>query len=61
MKAIVDANLCIGCCLCSEICPDVFSMDGDLAIVMKDPVPAQFEAACQDAKDQCPVSAITLV
>ena len=61
MKAIVDANLCIGCRLCSEICPDVYSMDGDLAVVMKDPVPAQSEAACQDAKDQCPVNAITLV
>ena len=61
MKAIVDDKLCIGCCLCSEICPDVFSMSGDLAIVLKDPIPAPFEAACQDAKEQCPASAISIV
>jgi ferredoxin len=61
MKAIVDANLCIGCCLCTEICPDVFTMSGDLAIVTKDPVPSDVEAACQDARDQCPVNAITTI
>ena len=61
MKAVVDPNLCIGCFLCSEICPDVFSMSGDLATVIKDPIPPQFEAACQDAKDQCPVTAISIV
>ncbi len=60
MKAIVDENLCIGCCLCSEICPDVFSMSGDVAIVTKDPVPPPLEDACRDAKDQCPVNAITV-
>ena len=61
MKAIVDANLCVGCCLCSEICPDVFSMSGDVAVVILDPITGPLAAACQDAKDQCPVNAITLV
>lgn len=61
MRALVDADLCIGCCLCREICPDVFSMSGNVAIVVKDPLPAPFEVACQDAKDQCPVDAISMV
>ena len=61
MKAIVDESLCIGCGLCSEICPDVFSMSGDVAIVLHEPIHAGFESACQDAKEQCPVNAITLV
>ena len=61
MKAIVDESLCIGCCHCSEICPDVFSMSGDMAIVIKDPVPERFGAACKDAEDQCPVCAIKVV
>ena len=29
MKAYVDKDTCIGCELCTQICPDVFSMDDD--------------------------------
>ena len=32
MKAIVDPNLCIGCTQCAGLCPEVFSMDGTLAV-----------------------------
>ena len=60
MKAVVDADLCVGCALCTELCPDVFAMSGDIAVVIKDPVPADAETACQDAKDQCPVNAIAM-
>ena len=29
MKAVVDKNLCIGCGLCANICPECISMDDD--------------------------------
>lgn len=60
MKASVDANLCVGCGLCVEICPDVFKMDGALAVVLDSPRTPQAEADCREAKDQCPVCAISV-
>jgi ferredoxin len=60
MKATVDPELCIGCGLCPEICPEVFEMPDDKAQVKVDPVPPEAEAACRDAADQCPSSAIKI-
>ena len=41
MKAIVDPNLCIGCTQCAGLCPEVFSMDGTLAVAIPDDVPRE--------------------
>ena len=62
MKAIVDAEACIGCAACEGICPAVFEMsDEDLAVVKVDVVPAEAEADCKEAAEQCPVEAISIV
>lgn len=58
MKAIVDADLCTGCTLCEQVCPEVFRMEGDKAVAYVNPVPPEAEAACSDAAGQCPVNAI---
>ena len=60
MHALVDATLCVGCGLCPDICPEVFEMDGDIAVVKADPVPAEVEADCQEAASSCPVGAIAI-
>ncbi len=60
MRAVVDQDLCTGCELCTEICPGVFKMDGDLAVAYVDPVPAALETNCREAADSCPVAAIGL-
>lgn len=60
MKAFVDEGTCTGCGLCTDICPAVFEMKGDLAEVKVDPVPSGEEDACQDAADSCPVNAISI-
>ena len=31
MKAKVDPDLCTGCALCEDVCPEVFEMVGELA------------------------------
>jgi ferredoxin len=59
MKAVIDAEACVGCGLCAETCPAVFEMVDDVAKVTAEPVPADAEASCQEAVDACPVEAIT--
>lgn len=49
---------CTACGLCVDTCPDVFDMGDELAEVIADPVPPQFEASAQQAADECPVEAI---
>jgi ferredoxin len=60
MKASVDKELCIGCGLCVEVCPEVFKMEDNLAVPIVDLVPKKVEESCKDASDQCPVAAIIL-
>lgn len=60
MRAIVDTDACTGCGLCTDICPDVFELEGDVAVVRADPVPAGMEDSAQEAADSCPVDAIRI-
>ncbi|MDD5457361.1 MAG: ferredoxin [Candidatus Margulisbacteria bacterium] len=60
MKAVIDNELCIGCVLCTQTCPEVFEMNGEKAIVHATPVPEGLEDLCQQAADECPVTAITI-
>lgn len=60
MKTRVDEDTCIGCGLCEEVCPEVFEMEGDKAVVKVEVVPDGTADACRNAADQCPVTAITV-
>jgi ferredoxin len=59
MKAKVDKEICIGCELCVQTCPEVFVMDPDGKARAR-AVSAEHEASCKDAADQCPVTAILI-
>lgn len=60
-KATVNKDLCIGCGLCTGVCPEVFAMGDDgKSEVIADPVPEEVEASAEDAAAQCPVQAITV-
>ncbi len=58
MKAVVDADLCIGCELCTGIVPDVFSMDGSVAVAVETEVDAALVSDVEEAIGDCPVEAI---
>ncbi len=56
MKAVVDPDLCTGCELCADACPQVFHMEGDVAV--GGDVKAEDEDAARLAAEDCPSSAI---
>lgn len=61
MKGYVDKEACIGCGLCSDICPEVFRMDDDGKAVAADTeIPDDIIGSAEDARQQCPTEAITI-
>lgn len=60
MTAEVDQEECIGCESCPEFCPEVFKMEGGLAIAYTDPVPPEFEQAAKEAAEGCPAHCIII-
>ncbi len=57
MKYHVNDN-CIGCGLCESICPEVFSIQGDVAVAIEGDLPESALASAAEAKESCPVGAI---
>lgn len=62
MKVKVDQNMCIGCGLCINIAPDVFSMNDDNKAQAKDDeITEKDQPLAEEAANSCPVSAIKLI
>lgn len=58
MRYFVNEN-CIGCGLCTNICPDVFAMsDAGTAVASGNDVPAEHLEKADEAAHSCPVDAI---
>ena len=53
-------DTCTACGLCVDTCPEVFEMGDDLAQVIVDDVPEEYEDAVQQAADECPGEAIVV-
>lgn len=60
MKAVIDKELCTGCGLCCDTCPDVFELQDTVAIVKVAEIPANAEASAKQASSDCPVEAIKI-
>ena len=59
MKVRIDRDLCIGCGVCTQMCPEVFEMDSEnIAKVQENANPDDHAQAVKDAADACPVEAI---
>jgi len=58
-KVIVDKDLCIGCGLCADTCPEVFYLEDDGKAEVKSQEAATANLACsKDAAATCPTEAI---
>ena len=61
MNESIDESGCIGCGLCTQVCPEVFEMgDSGVAEVIMEEVPENLEDSVQEAADSCPVEVITV-
>ncbi|MHC4634809.1 MAG: ferredoxin, partial [Planctomycetota bacterium] len=59
MKVSVE-EACTACGLCADTCPEVFQVGEDIAKVITDEVPPEFEGAVEQAAGDCPVEAIII-
>mgnify|MGYP001089840487 FL=1 len=57
MEVHVNGN-CIGCGLCTGICPDVFTMTDEGTAAARDEIFPEQEPQVQEAAESCPVDAI---
>ena len=60
MKAFVDPSLCIGCTQCASLCPEVYTMEGTLAVALLGDIPPAVVSSAVEAAEACPVSAIRI-
>ncbi len=60
IKKVWVTEDCTACELCVELCPEVFSLEDDIAVVNKDANLNIYEEKIKEAAEECPVEAIKL-
>lgn len=60
MKVKVDPELCTGAEICTQVCPEIFEMQGNKAVARMGEVPKDLESSVRDATDSCPSEAIII-
>lgn len=61
MKIIVDWDLCESNAVCMKVCPEVFELQDDDTLLIKDETPPEhLRAKVEEAVRRCPRQAISL-
>jgi len=53
-------DTCTACGLCADTCPEVFELGDEIAQVLLDDIPQEYEEAVEQAAEECPVEAIII-
>ena len=61
MKVNINQELCTGCGLCSDNCPDIFELGDETAKVKVEEVPENSVDCCRQAAEDCPTEAIRII
>ncbi len=59
MKTNINEE-CTACGICEEICPEVFELGDEKAVVKVNPVSEQYQQTCREAAEECPSEAIEI-
>lgn len=59
MEAYINEE-CIFCGLCADLCPGVFQMAEERAVVTVKEIPPEQEECCREAAEECPTEAIEI-
>ena len=59
MEAYVNEE-CIYCGLCADMCPDVFQLGDEIAIVTTKEIAEEHRDCCREAAEECPTEAIEI-
>ncbi|OYD14641.1 ferredoxin [candidate division WOR-3 bacterium JGI_Cruoil_03_44_89] len=61
MRIKIDEELCTGCEVCVDTCPNLFEVgENGIAVVIVDEVPKNEEECAKEAADNCPSEAIII-
>ena len=56
----IDEEACTGCGKCVKICPQIFCMEDDLAVIINHDDMHQFKKLCKKAADACSLGAVII-
>jgi ferredoxin len=60
MKLHIDKDLCVGDRICVEMCPEIFGMDGEVAMLKTNTIPDRLVDVCLETAEMCPEFAIVI-
>ena len=60
MKVTGDQDTCIGCGVCTSVCPDVFELNDEGKAQVIDGADCEAAGCVEDAASQCAVEAINI-
>jgi ferredoxin len=60
MKVHIDKDLCVGDRVCVKMCPELFDMDGEVAVLKTNTIPERLVDVCLNTAEMCPEFAIVI-